>query len=145
MAAGGGLYESPLAQSIDDLTDIDYGLWRMKSYEEMATISPGLYATWFNTPHLMRFPGGESLQELVARAADAVRRVLELHSDGAVVFVSHDSVNRAVLLQLADLPLSSYWRLTQDPCCINEIDVNDRQIRILAVNETAHLDGLDAG
>jgi phosphoserine phosphatase len=132
------------ARSIEQLNDIDYGTWRMKSHDEMTVAEPGLSKAWFNTPHLMRFPGGDSLQDLVARSADAVRLALESHPDGTVVLVSHDSVNRALLLQLADLPLSSYWRLAQTPCCINEIDVTENQVRILAINETSHLDGLDA-
>ena len=131
------------AQSIEELNDIDYGTWRMKSHDEMAVAEPELSAAWFNTPHLMRFPGGDSLQDLVARSADAVRLALETHPNGTVVLVSHDSVNRALLLQLADLPLSSYWRLAQTPCCINEIEIANNQVRILAINETSHLDGLD--
>jgi broad specificity phosphatase PhoE len=130
------------AQGIEELNDIDYGTWRMKSHEEMAVAEPRLSTAWFNTPHLMRFPGGDSLQDLVARSADAVRFVLDTHPDRTVVLVSHDSVNRALLLQLADLPLSSYWRLAQTPCCINEIEIADNQVRILAINETSHLDGL---
>jgi probable phosphoglycerate mutase len=130
-------------KSIEQLNDIDYGTWRMRSHQEMAVAEPALSTAWFNTPHLMRFPGGDSLQDLVARSADAVRLALESHPDGTVVLVSHDSVNRALLLQLADLPLSSYWRLAQTPCCINEIDVADKQVRILAINETSHLDALD--
>jgi broad specificity phosphatase PhoE len=131
------------SQTIEDLNDIDYGTWLMKSHDEMAASEPTLHATWFETPHLMRFPGGDSLQDLVSRSADAMRFALELHPDETVVFVSHDSVNRALLLQLADLPLRSYWRLAQTPCCINEIEVTDGQVRILAINETSHLDGLD--
>ena len=53
--------------------------------------------------------------------------------------VGHDSVNRALLLQLLDLPLSAYWRLAQDPCAISEIDFMDAQPRVLRVNETRHL------
>jgi probable phosphoglycerate mutase len=131
------------AQSIEQLNDIDYGTWRMKSHDEMAVAEPRLSGAWFNTPHLVRFPGGDSLQDLVARSADAVRLVLDTHPDRTVVLVSHDSVNRALLLQLADLPLSSYWRLAQTPSCINEIEIADNQVRILAINETSHLDGLD--
>lgn len=130
-------------ESIEQFNDIDYGAWRMKSHKEMAAPEPALHATWFSTPHLMRFPGGDSLQELVSRAADAVRLVLGRHPDGTVVLVSHDSVNRALLLQFADLPLASYWRFTQETCCINQIEITGNQIRILAVNETAHLDGID--
>jgi len=132
------------AQSIEQLKDMNYGTWQMKSYEEMATPEPKLYATWFAAPHLMRFPGGDSLQELVSRSADALRLVLERHRDGTVVLVSHDSINRALLLQLADLPLSSYWRLAQDPCCINEIDVDDGRILIRRINNTSHLDDIES-
>jgi len=132
------------AQSIEELNDIDYGTWRMKTHEEMAAAEPRLSATWFNSPHLMRFPGGDALQDLVARSADAVRLVRDSHPNGTVVLVSHDSVNRALLLQLADLPLCSYWRLAQTPCCINEIELTDNQVRILTINETSHLDGVDA-
>ena len=132
------------AQSIEELNDIDYGTWRMKSHDEMALAEPELSSAWFNTPHLMRFPGGDALQDLVARSADAVRLVRDSHPNGTVVLVSHDSVNRALLLQLADLPLCSYWRLAQTPCCINEIKIVDNQVRMLAINETSHLDGLNA-
>ena len=61
-----------------------------------------------------------------------------------MVLVSHDSINRALLLQLVDLPLSSYWRLTQRPCCINEIDVECSRILIRRINDTSHLDDVES-
>jgi broad specificity phosphatase PhoE len=132
-------------RSIDQLNDIDYGNWQMKTYNEMKATEPELYALWFASPHLVRFPGGESLQELVCRSADALRFVIERHPHRTVVMVAHDSVNRALLVQLADLPLSSYWILAQDPCCINEIDIAANRIRVRRVNETSHLDDLADG
>jgi Histidine phosphatase superfamily (branch 1) len=45
-----------------------------------------------------------------------------------VVAVAHDSVNRALLMQLLDQPLSSYWRVAQAPCCVNEIDIVDSRV-----------------
>jgi len=130
------------AQSVDQLSDIDYGTWQMKSHEEMALAEPAAYAAWFATPHLLRFPGGESLQDLVSRSADALRLAHERHPDQTVVLVSHDSVNRAMLIQLADVPLSSYWRFAQDPCCINEVDIADGHVEIRGINDTSHLDDL---
>jgi probable phosphoglycerate mutase len=88
---------------------------------------------------LTRFPKGESLQDLVARTSDALRHVLARHRDDTVVLVGHDNVNRALLLQLLDQPLSAYWQLAQSPCAINEIEIVDRFIRIERINETAHL------
>jgi broad specificity phosphatase PhoE len=131
------------ARVLDALDDIDYGAWQSRSYQEMREANPEVFAAWFATPHLVRFPNGESLQDLVARTADALRFVLARHADETVILVGHDSINRALLLQLLDQPLSSYWRMMQDPCCINEIDVVGGHIRVLRINETQHLAGLD--
>jgi phosphoserine phosphatase len=127
---------------IDELNDIDYGAWQSRSYEEIEETNPELFAAWFATPHLVRFPNGESLQDMVARTADALRLVLDRHVEDTVVLVGHTSVNRALLVQLVDQPLSAYWRLAQAPCCVNEIDVVGGRIAVVRINETQHLDNL---
>jgi phosphoserine phosphatase len=130
------------AEICDDLTDIDYGTWQFKTFDEAKSEDPALFAAWFATPHLVRFPKGESLQDLVARAADALRLVLARHPDDTIVLVAHDSVNRALLMQVLDQPLSTYWRIVQSPCCLNEIDIADGKISVQRINETAHLEAL---
>jgi broad specificity phosphatase PhoE len=153
------IYTSPLGRCIEtgaaiakacgapteicgDLTDIDYGDWQYKTFDEAKSENPVLFAAWFATPHLVRFPDGESLQDLVARAANALRLVLARHPDDTAVLVAHDSVNRALLMQLIDQPLSAYWRIAQSPCCLNEIDITAGKISVQRVNETAHLEAL---
>lgn len=133
------------SQPMAELKDIDYGTWQFRTYAEMKKADPATYAAWFATPHLVRFPRGESLQDLVARAADALRLVVDRHSDDIVVLVGHDSVNRALLLQLLDQPLSSYWRLSQSPGCVNDIDVSYERIVVRQINVTAHLQNLPEG
>jgi phosphoserine phosphatase len=130
------------AVTMDDLNDIDYGAWQSRSYKDVADAEAELFAAWFATPHLVRFPNGESLQDLVARTANALRFVLRDHGHETIVLVGHDSVNRALLLQLLDQPLTSYWRLAQGPCCINEIDIVDGHISVQRINETSHLDAV---
>lgn len=128
------------AEVCDDLNDIDYGAWQFKTFDEARADDPAMLSAWFATPHLVRFPNGESLQDLAARAANALRFVLIRHPRDIVVLVGHDSINRALLLQLFDLPLSAYWRIAQEPCCLNEIDADGEKIRIQRLNETRHLD-----
>ena len=127
------------AEASDDLNDIDYGDWQFLGYDYVKSRNPELFEAWFATPHLIRFPNGEALQDLVARTANALRMVLARHPDETIVLVGHDSVSRAILLQPLDQPLSAYWRLAQEPCCINEIDITAGKIRVLRVNETCHL------
>jgi probable phosphoglycerate mutase len=128
------------AKTCEDLNDIDYGAWTFKTFDDARKQNPDLFAGWFATPQLVRFPNGESLQDLVARAANALRMVLARHADETVVLVGHDSVNRALLLGLLDQPLSAYWRLAQDPCCLNEIDIDAGKIFVRRINETRHVE-----
>jgi probable phosphoglycerate mutase len=121
------------------LMDIDYGTWQLRTHDEVRAEAPAAFALWHNAPQLMRFPKGESLQDLVSRAADALRAVLSRHPNDAVVMVGHDSVNRALLLQLCDQPLASYWKLAQDPCCLNEVVIEGDRVQVLRVNDTSHL------
>jgi broad specificity phosphatase PhoE len=130
------------SETIDGLIDLDYGTWQWKTYEEARTESPQLFDAWRSAPHLVRFPKGESLQDLVARTSDALRFVLDKYAGNTVVLVGHDSANKALLLQLIDQPLSAYWRLAQDCCAINEIDVEGTTIRVSRINETHHLIGV---
>jgi phosphoserine phosphatase len=130
------------SEPIEALNDLDYGQWQWRTFDEVRATWPELFAAWHATPHLVRFPEGDSLQDLVARTANALRIVLERHDSETetVVFVGHDSVNRALLLQLLDQPLSAYWRVAQEPCAINEIDMLDGRICVQRMNETHHLE-----
>ncbi len=132
------------SEPLEALNDLDYGRWQMLSFDEVCAAWPNLFAAWRAGPHLVRFPNGESLQDLVARTADALRFALERHAaeTDVIVFVGHDSVNRALLLQLLDQPLSAYWRIAQSPCSISEIDILDDHISVQCINETHHLEGI---
>jgi probable phosphoglycerate mutase len=128
------------AEICGDLNDINYGAWQFKDYEEAKQENPALFEAWFATPQLVRFPNGESLPDVAARAANALRLVLERHPDQTIVLVGHDSVNRVLLLGFLDLPLSAYWRLAQNPCCLNEIDCDAGTFYVQRVNETCYLE-----
>jgi probable phosphoglycerate mutase len=128
------------ARTCDELVDIDYGTWQFKTYKEARTRNATLFAAWFSTPQLVRFPSGESLQDVALRAADVLRMVAGRFPDETVVLVGHDSVNRVLLLELLGLPLSAYWRIAQSPCCFNEIDVVGGEVLIQRINETGHLE-----
>lgn len=127
---------------LEDLNDLDYGLWQWQTYDAVSRNWPDQFAAWRSSPHLVRFPDGDSLQDLVARVANVLRFVISNHRSETVVLVGHESVNRALLLQLLDQPLTAYWRLAQAPCALNEIDIVDRNIWVQRINETHHLEGI---
>lgn len=127
---------------LNELNDLDYGAWQWQTHADIKQVQPDAYATWHETPHLFRFPDGESLQDLVARTGNAWRFVLARHRDETIVLVGHDSVNRALVLQLLDQPLSSYWRILFEPCGVSEIEFFGHVPQVRRINETYHLSHL---
>lgn len=124
------------------LNDLDYGRWQGRIQAEIKQEEPQAYRLWREHPHLVRFPDGESLQELVARTADVVRFAVAQYPGKTVILVGHDSVNKALLLQLLDQPLAAYWRIAQDPCAISVVDIDDGVVTARCINSTAHLQSL---
>lgn len=128
------------AQVLAGVNDLDYGDWQWKTHEEVRATHPHLHVLWKVAPQWVRFPGGESLQDLALRTVDGLRALLQRHADHTVVLVGHDSVNRALLLHALDLPLSAYWRITQKPCCLSLFSVDAQGMAsVQLVNDTAHL------
>jgi probable phosphoglycerate mutase len=127
---------------LEDLTDIDYGDWRWKTFEEVRRAEPEAFARWFLAPEQMRFPNGDSLHDLVARTSEALRQVRAMHPAATTVLVAHDSSIRAMLLQLLSMPLNAYWRLSQSPCGITQAWLENSGPRVVRMNETAHVEAL---
>ncbi len=123
---------------LDGLNDIDYGLWQWKTRAEVQNQWPGLLQCWLSTPHLFRFPEGESLQDVAARVADVLRVLLDRHLNDTVVLVGHYVGIRVLLLQALDLPLSAYWRLTHDPAAVSEIELTKDALRAIRINQAPH-------
>ncbi len=127
------------SQILPELCDIDYGAWQWKTHDEVRQSEPKAFESWKKFPDQMKMPEGESLQQVLVRVTQALNKVLQDYTGKTVVMVSHDSVNRVLLLHMLGLPLSKYWAIKQDPCCINEIEFDEGVFQIKSVNETWHL------
>jgi phosphoserine phosphatase len=128
------------SEPLSGLNDLDYGAWQSLTYDHARVKDPDFFEAWFTTPHLVRFPEGESLQDVATRTASVLRFVLSRNAADTLVLVGHDSVNRVMLTQILNMPLSAYWRFAQSPCCINEIEVTGSSFQLRRMNDTAHLD-----
>ena len=124
---------------IENLNDIDYGAWQSQTFEEVRERWPALFELWQVAPHLVRFPQGDSLQDLFARTAEALRLAMDHRDDETIVMVGHDSVNKAILLQLLNQSPSAYWKLVQDPCALNELELSRSHARIIKINDVSHI------
>lgn len=121
------------------IIDIDYGEWQGLSPEEAAARDNDLYTKWLESPHMVKFPGGESLTEVRERAASAIDDVVAQHSGATVALVSHKVVCQIMILSLLGLDNSHFWQISQDVCAVNLFEVRDGIPSALLLNDTCHL------
>lgn len=127
---------------LDGLLDVDFGGWQGLSTEEAAQKYPELFETWVNRPHEVRFPEGESMEELRQRVTAAVERLAVEHNEQTVVLVSHMVVCKVLLCALLGLDNSHYWQVGQDVCALNSFEFSDGVPTVSLVNDTCHLKSL---
>ncbi|MEV0964357.1 MULTISPECIES: histidine phosphatase family protein [unclassified Streptomyces] len=96
------------------LRDIDYGAWRGRTVEEVATADPDGFSAWLRdpdaTPH-----GGESVRRLCRRTADWLE---SLPADtGHALVIAEEAVVRALLVHALSAPARAFWRLDAPALC----------------------------
>lgn len=129
-------------QTLEGLIDIDYGEWQGLSLAEAEARDEVMYRQWLEHPELVHFPGGESLEQVQARAAAAVQEMAASHPDQTVTLVSHKVVCKVLVCHALGLDNSHFWRVDQDLCAINVFELTDGQMRASLINDCCHLTGL---
>lgn len=149
------IYSSPLSRAVetaeaitryqgkgvlisDGLIDIDFGRWQGVSHEEVKERYGDLYRQWKDSPQLVRFPGGESLEDVRKRVLRGIDEILPDHGDETLVMVSHRVVNKTMLCGLLGLDNSHFWQIGQDTGCINILEFGEG-FTLRRLNDTSHL------
>jgi broad specificity phosphatase PhoE len=123
--------------SKDGLRDMGFGDWEGKTFDEIAESTPGALERWRRSPHTTRVPGGETLDEVRARAWPAFEEVLAATGlEETALIVSHNAICRVLVLGTLGVPLSAFRRLLQSNAAVNEFDIGPSgALRVAAVNE----------
>ncbi len=127
-------------QVLEGIVDIDYGDWQGLTPEEAEKRDPFVYRTWLSAPQTARIPGGETLDQVRARALEALERTAERHRGQTIVVVSHKVVCKVLVCAMLGLDNSHFWRIEQDNAAINVFERNGETYLIKAINDTCHLD-----
>lgn len=145
--------------------DVHIGDWEGLTLDEVATRWPRQWSDWRLTPHTFVFPGGERLDDVRHRAWSALRATTAAAVNGngngngngpaqrraagrsasgarppAIAIVTHRAVAKLLLLAAVDAPTSSFWRISQNPCALNLLELrSDGNYTIRRVNDTSHI------
>jgi len=127
----------------DGLSNINYGDLEGRLISEIAADFPEFYRAMLETPHLVRFPGGNTLDELADRAVSGLHEMIAKHPGQTFVAVSHQVVTKILICAILHLDNSYHWDITQDTCCINVFRFKNGRFIVDRLNDTCHLAKLD--
>jgi probable phosphoglycerate mutase len=145
------LYSSPLERTLEtaaplararglkvirlsDIGEVRYGDWQGKPLSQLSKKKE--WAIVQHSPSMMRFPNGESLREMQARAVNGIERAAAAHPKGTIALFSHGDVIKAVVAHLIGMPLDMFQRLMIAPASVTVLGLSRFGARLLRLNDT---------
>jgi len=121
------------------LIECGYGEWTGRALKDLS--KEKLWATVQTQPSAVRFPGGESMAEMSARAVAAIRawdaKVAAEHDEHAVwAAVSHGDVIKSILADALGMHLDSMQRILVDPASVSVVRYTPNRPYVAALNST---------
>lgn len=118
LAAPHGLEAVPVAA----LREFAMGRWEGLTADEIRGLDPEAFRTWMADVGHFKFPGGESLPDVAARAWPAFEAILARHAGASVLVVAHGGPNRILLCRALGVPPERILSLGQDYAALSVIE-----------------------
>jgi broad specificity phosphatase PhoE len=121
------------------LNEIDNGIIEALSDEEIKEKYPEFWEDFFSYSKDVRFPEGETGEEVKVRQQDLLKELIK--NDEDVLLISHEGYIRLLICQLLELPVYKRNLFKVDMCGIMEFEY-DRKInawRIVKFNQTVDI------
>jgi probable phosphomutase (TIGR03848 family) len=106
-------------ETLEDVGEVRYGDWTGRELKGLAR--EPLWKVVQASPSAARFPGGESLFEMQARAVLAVERLRAAHPEQTVAVCSHADVIKALACHYLGMHLDLFQRVVVSPASLTAI------------------------
>jgi probable phosphomutase (TIGR03848 family) len=106
-------------ETLEDVGEVRYGDWTGRTLKELGR--EPLWKVVQATPSAARFPDGESLFEMQARAVLAVERLRGAHPGQTVAVCSHADVIKALTCHYLGMHLDLFQRVVVSPASVTAI------------------------
>lgn len=133
-----------LRAEVDErLIEISHGEWEGHTRDEVEAHWPQMVEQWRCAPHEVRFPGGESLDDVLERWNDFLAN-LPFAAPSPLLVVTHDVIVRLAILAAQGKGPEAYYDVVVENAAITEIAADGSALTVVRLNDAAHLDGLRA-
>jgi len=137
-------HHPPLTPVLDPgLREMHYGQWEALSGRAIGETSRDLLREFFQCK--APAPGGESVQQVRERTAEALKRRVAEHPDETILVVSHGNAIMAMLAEILAMPYESSWSFAVANTSITRMVFSKSgRMTLTGFNDHAHLEGESA-
>jgi broad specificity phosphatase PhoE len=97
------------ARRLDDLANLDQGLWQGMLVDDIRLKQPRLYRQWQDNPWAISPPEGEQLEDACGRVEGALERMLRRHPSGRIAVVVPAPLDQIVRWLTAGESIGDLW------------------------------------
>ncbi len=126
------------SRAFDAFVERRFGSWEGLTREEISQRDPLGYQRWLDVDPSFAPEGGESLLEFSRRVLSGFDNLRQMAGYGQeIMMVTHSGTNRVLLLHALGLPVSSYFRFSQEHAAHNIVDFfSDHPPCVVTLNQT---------
>jgi broad specificity phosphatase PhoE len=125
-------------ETMEELTDFNFGIWEGLSLREVEKRFPADFAIWKTSPEKLRIENGETLAMVRNRISAGLANITS-GQEGAVVIVTHRVICKIIVLHALGIGNEHFWDMKYDPGSITLLDRKNDKYTLIFSNDTCHL------
>jgi broad specificity phosphatase PhoE len=126
----------------EGFTDLNFGDWEGKGYEEVKSLYPEIFNLWLSSPYKAAIPNGEMMLDAQRRSWKTLKKIVTSSPDSVITIVTHRIITKLLISKMLDIGKSGFWKINQDPCCINIFEYNYGTFFVSKLNYNFHITNL---
>jgi alpha-ribazole phosphatase len=126
-----------------ELGEINYGDAEGLTFEEISHLYPELAESIADFDLRLKFPGGESFEEFIARTCTFVDRLNKHTPEQTILIVSHSGALRVLLCHLLGIDQSHWRKFHIDNASLSIMATYPQRVTLSLLNDTSHLKEAD--
>jgi len=122
-----------------ELREINFGKIEGLNFEEIIQLYPEVVKSLMQRGPNLKFPGGESLDELSNRVSKFVDRLKKHTTEETILIVVHSGVLRTLICQLLGIELWHIYQFVPDLASLSILETYSEGAILSLFNDTSHL------
>lgn len=123
-----------------EFREISFGDWEGKAWLELRNLYAQDFGIWEQSPHTYRFPGGETMQEVLDRAKPRLQELVCKHEGETICIVTHGITLKALVTDLMGYTLEDWLETPwQHNTAVNIFEMEAGNCKAVVVGDHSHI------